>query len=427
MSNTVPTAKEEMVNNAHESAVATTITTTSNAAELPLISVIVPVYNTGAYLVDAVKSVVAQTYPNLELILVDDASTDELTLKLLSAYEQVCILTADNIDKVSSNIELPSLAAYGVLPKEIVAVNDALKQRVSMIPDITTQVQIHVLHSATNQGAGEVRNIGMRASKGDYLLFLDADDLFAPQLIEHVYKTKLRTGAELVFFGNHNFSYDLDCDLSLDANNVAVTANQLLSCVDIIKDQKLYKVSYTPWGVMFPRQVIFEHNLFFASHVIFEDADWVVRMVLVAKSIYYTPFEGYGRLMHATQLTAVDYRGARVVNAGDMLQRMAKDIKASPYYALARNSCIELALDLFGYWAKKLKADTPNKKQVLQELFSRMSVALDMLGASVSSKPSWFYMQWHHIGYKLPWLSADSRSNHHAAARMARLYLRYCK
>ena len=425
MSNTVPTAKEEMANNVHESAVATT-TTTSNAAELPLISVIVPVYNTGAYLIDAVKSVVAQTYPNLELILVDDASSDELTLKLLAAYEQVDVLTPDNIDKITAQIELPSLATYGVLPKEIVAVHDALKQKVSMLPDAPTQVHIRVLHSATNQGAGEGRNIGVRASTGSYLLFMDADDLFAPQLIEHAYKTKLRTSAEVVLFANHNFSYDPDYDLREQSASWNIEANKLLPCVDIIK-QQLFNVGYTVWGCLLSRQTFIDKDLFLAPHVIFEDNDWVVRMVLRTDSLYYTPFDGYWRLMHASQLTAVDYRGARVVNLGDMLQRMVTDIKASPYYAQARNSCIESALDLFGYWAQKLKADTPNKKQVLQELFSRISVALAMLGAAVSCNPSWFYMQWHHIGYKLPWLSAASRSNHHAAYRMARLYLRYCK
>lgn len=397
-----------------------------SAQELPLVSIVVPVYNTGAYLVDAVKSIVAQTYPRLELILVDDASSDGLTLKLLAAYEQVDVLTPDNIDKITAHIELPSLAAYGVLPKEIVAVNDALKQKVSMLPDAPTQVHIRVLHSATNQGAGEGRNIGVRASTGSYLLFMDADDLFAPQLIEHAYKTKLRTGAEVVLFANHNFSYDPDNDLRVQSVSWNLEANKLLPCVDIIKRQ-LFNVGYTVWGCLLSRQTFIDKDLFLAPHVIFEDNDWVVRMVLRTDNLYYTPFDGYWRLMHASQLTAVDYRGARVVNLGDMLQRMVIDIKASSFYAQARNSCITSCIDLFDFWAKNIKADTQNKQQVIQELFARVALALEMLGVPLSRKPSGLYMQWHHLLYKMPGLSACTRMDHFAAARMARLYRRYCK
>ena len=400
--------------------------TTSDVASLPLISVIVPVYNTGAYLVDAVKSVVAQTYPHIELIIVNDASTDELTLNLLSAYEQVDILTADNVAQVTADIELPSLAVYGVPPKEISAINEALEKRYFMLPDMPTQVRVKVVHAATNQKLGGARNLGTRACTGDYLLYLDSDDLLAPQLIEHVYKTKQGSGADLVFFGNHNFSYDPDCDLSLNSNNAGVPANKLLSREAIISEQKLYDVYYTAWGCFFSRHMIFDYNNFFAAHVLFEDSDWVVRMVLNSKSIYYTPFEGYWRLMHAAQLTAVDYRGARVLFAGDMMQRMAKDIKASSYYDLARKSCMERLFTLFEYGASNLKADTPNKKQVIHELIARLAGALEVLDVPVSSKPSRLYMKWHHIGYKLPWLSAYNRLSHYTAVRLARLYRRYC-
>ena len=427
MTDTVPTAKE-MAINAHESVVATTTTTSVDAAALPLISVIVPVYNTGAYLVDAVKSIVAQTYPHLELIIVNDASTDELTLDLLSAYEQVDVLTRDNIDQITANIKLTSsCAAPGMLPIEIIAVNEALKQRDSMISGTSTQVQVRVVHVATNQGLGGVRNVGMKASTGTYLLFLDSDDLFAPLLIEHLYKIKLRTGADMVFFNNHNFSYDLDCDLSIGRNLLRVTANKLLSCADIIKEQKLYSVCYTAWGSLFSRQVVFDHNIFSAPHVICEDSDWVVHMLLNSNSIYYTPFEGYWRLMHAAQMTATDFHSERMVNAGDMLQRMAKDLRGSPYYGVARNSCVARALTVFLNGIHNIREEHPNKKQIRQELFARVAKALSMLDVPVSRKPSGLYMQWHHLLSKLPWLSESARMNHFAAARMARLYRRYCK
>ena len=396
-------------------------------SSLPLVSVIVPVYNTGAYLVDAVNSVVAQTYPRLELIIVDDASTDALTLKLLAAYEQIDVLTPDNVAQVTAGIDLPLLSVNGEFPKEIVAIKDALKHPVSMIPDTQTKVQVHVVHAYTNQGIGGARNLGISASTGSYLLFLDSDDVLAPQLIEHVYKTKISTDADVVGFICHNFSYDPKCDLSVEPLRWNVAKNKLLLCEDLIKEQQLFNVCFCAYCWLLPRQAIVDHKIFFAPNVIFEDNDWVVRLVLNTKSIYCTGFDGYGRLLHASQITAVDARGARVVNIGDAQQRVARVVKASPYYALLRNSCIDRTISAFYYRANNLKEDLSNKKQILQELFARVAGALELLDVPVSRKPSFLYMQWHHLLYKLPWLSEDARKNHFVAVCMARLYRRYCK
>ena len=91
----------------------------------PLISIIVPVYNVAGYLEQCVKSLVNQTYNNVEIILVDDGSTDG-SEKLCDEY------------------------ALG-------------------------SAQILVVHSE-NKGPAQARNIGISLAKGDYLMFVDSDD-----------------------------------------------------------------------------------------------------------------------------------------------------------------------------------------------------------------------------------------------------------
>lgn len=103
----------------------------------PLISVIVPCYNVSPYLNDFFESISNITYPNCEFIFVDDGSTD-------STREQL-----KNFASVSKNIK--------------------------------------VIHQS-NQGVSIARNNGIKNSKGDYLLFLDPDDYFHPELISHLYK-----------------------------------------------------------------------------------------------------------------------------------------------------------------------------------------------------------------------------------------------
>lgn len=95
----------------------------------PLVSVIVPAYNSAAYITETISSLLEQTYPNIEIIVVNDGSQDK-TLDVLKAYQTKIVL----IDQL-------------------------------------------------NTGVSGARNTGIRAAKGDFISFCDSDDLWAPQKI----------------------------------------------------------------------------------------------------------------------------------------------------------------------------------------------------------------------------------------------------
>lgn len=95
----------------------------------PLVSAIIPCFNQAHYLNEAVESLLAQSYPNIEIIVVDDGSTDN-TVEVASCYATVQLV----------------------------------KQ--------------------ANSGLAAARNSGIRASQGDYVVFLDADDLLLPNAVE---------------------------------------------------------------------------------------------------------------------------------------------------------------------------------------------------------------------------------------------------
>lgn len=100
---------------------------------LPLVSVIIPAFNSAQYLADAVESVFAQTYSPVECIVIDDGSTDYT--------------------------------------------NDLLKELLKVHPGLKTVRK-------TNGGLSSARNMGMRESIGDFISFLDADDVILPHKIE---------------------------------------------------------------------------------------------------------------------------------------------------------------------------------------------------------------------------------------------------
>jgi glycosyltransferase involved in cell wall biosynthesis len=103
-----------------------------------LISIIVPVYNTGKYLDRCIKSLINQTYNNLEIILVNDGSTDN--------SKEIC----DFYTKRHLNI-----------------------------------VAIH----KENGGLSDARNFGIEISKGDYIGFVDADDYVSPNMYDDLYNS----------------------------------------------------------------------------------------------------------------------------------------------------------------------------------------------------------------------------------------------
>ena len=115
-----------------------------------LISVIIPVYNTEKYLEQCLDSVAAQTYSNLEIILVDDGSTD--------GSGKICDLFAARDERVK------------VIHKE-------------------------------NGGVSEARNAGIGISTGRYISFIDSDDFMYPDLIRKLYERITETSADLCICG----------------------------------------------------------------------------------------------------------------------------------------------------------------------------------------------------------------------------------
>lgn len=114
----------------------------------PKISVIVPVYNVAPYIQRCVRSLCNQTYPNYELIFVDDASPDD-SIKII--YEE--------------------LAHY---------------------QDVAKKVKI--LRHRTNSGLGAARNSGLSMAQGEWCVFVDSDDWVSSVFLENLYSENLLRG-----------------------------------------------------------------------------------------------------------------------------------------------------------------------------------------------------------------------------------------
>ena len=124
------------------------------------ISLIIPVYKVSAYIERCLKSVIKQTYNYFECILVDDASPD-----------------------------------------------DSIAKCERIIADYDGPIQFRILHHQQNRGLSAARNTGTDAAMGDYILFIDSDDIISNDCVEKLMAPVLKDHTiEMVFGGSIKFS-----------------------------------------------------------------------------------------------------------------------------------------------------------------------------------------------------------------------------
>lgn len=122
----------------------------TNLNYFPLISVIVPAYNIENYIENCLESIIRQTYKNLEIIVIDDGSTDN-TGKIIDNFS--------NFDK-----------------------------------------RIKVIHKK-NEGVSKARLLGVEESKGEYIGFVDGDDQIEKYMYEHLLNNALKYRADISHCG----------------------------------------------------------------------------------------------------------------------------------------------------------------------------------------------------------------------------------
>lgn len=196
------------------------------------ISVIIPVYNVENYLCECVESIVGQTYKNLEIILVDDGSTDN------SGY--LC----DEFKK-----------------------NDS---------------RIIVIHKK-NGGLSDARNYGLNNMTGDFVTFVDSDDFLSKYAIEIMYKYASEMNSDLVFTKNAvRFN---DGEIAGVASSNDSYDVKLFSKEEILEYTFYQKTNVTGAPGKLYSKSIFENGLRFPYGVYFEDLATTYQFIMKSEKV----------------------------------------------------------------------------------------------------------------------------------------------
>ena len=173
--------------------------------ELGKISIIIPVYNVAKYLSEALDSVLNQTYSNLEIIIIDDGSTD--------GSEKICDYYASKDSRI---------------------------------------VVVH----QNNQGLSAARNKGLDIMTGEYVSFLDPDDVILPKFIDTLYYTIKNTYVDCVIC---NYATIYSEDKTIDINNKPKKElnidNGIFNNKEILSNLVDGKINMAVWNKLYKKEL----------------------------------------------------------------------------------------------------------------------------------------------------------------------------
>ena len=189
---------------------------------MPKISIIVPVYNVEQYLPQCLDSIINQTFKDIEIICINDGSTDN-SIKILEQYAQ-------------------------------------------------RDSRIKVLNQE-NQGLSVARNNGIAQATGEYVSFIDSDDFIHLEFLETLYQAIIQSNCDIA-----------GCDfLKVYSNEIPVKKNakfkKYVSALDVLLNKKNF-IHFNVWNKLYKREII--KDIQFVENLYFED--WVFNLCVFAQN-----------------------------------------------------------------------------------------------------------------------------------------------
>lgn len=204
--------------------------------ENPKVSVIIPVYNTASYLCDAIRSIMDQTLAEIEILIVNDGSTDES--------------------------------------------GDIIRKLAAKDPRI-------LIFEQENKGQSVARNVGLEHASGEFIYFMDSDDVIAWEALELCYARCKEQQLDFIFFDGDILYEDKQLPLSWDYHRTGRYDESMIyqgiSLMDNMLDHATHRA--VPWLWLVRREYLDQIRLRFYPGIIHEDELFSVLMFIQSQHI----------------------------------------------------------------------------------------------------------------------------------------------
>ncbi len=283
-----------------------------------LISIVVPIYNVEKYLDDCIKSIIGQTYKNIEIILVDDGSTDK--------SGEVC----ENYAKYDKRIK--------VIHKE-------------------------------NGGLSDARNEGLKIANGQYITFIDSDDYVNEEFVEILYKSIKKYNADISI---------CNYDLIEEKSTYRKENKKNIKDITQLDNKECLKRTYSnekgmeflAWAKLYNKDLFVKNCIIYPKGKIHEDTYTTYKLIYYSKNIVYNDVSLYyyrkrnGSIMNSNvSITILDGLEA----TKESCEFFEKN-KESELLTLAFNDYMRKSLEV--YYKIENKYENKNKINILDYIVS---------------------------------------------------------
>lgn len=206
----------------------------------PLVSIVTTVYNIQDYIEKCIESLIRQTYINIEIIIVNDCSTDD-SMKKVGCYEDT---------------------------------------------------RIKIIEHTRNCGAGQARKTGIEAAKGDYIITIDGDDWVSPNFIEALVNNAVKTDADIVSGG-------ITIHMSNDYEEIKRFTPRISEGIQKFKDYANKKIIFLNNKLV--RRTMYD-KVPYSTRRYCEDTPVILPLLYYANKVSYVDNQGYYYRQHNNSL-----------------------------------------------------------------------------------------------------------------------------
>lgn len=246
------------------------------------ISVIIPVYNTAAYIGQCLDSVLGQTYSNIEVICVNDGSVDN-SLEILESYAK-------------------------------------RDQRVKVL-------------TQKNQGQGEARNNGLKVATGEWVTYVDSDDYIALDTYEKASEGML-DDVDIIWYDLIGFTSKGEKDhpyFHSSYTGKRKVTKQLILATNLYPVNKLWRKS-----------MLDEHKAWFPAGLIYEDAYFYFTVAPYARHFYFVQERMYFyRQREGSTMNTFSPRGAEHLSIAELILKHFREVGLPPIFGTKRPAILE--------------------------------------------------------------------------------------
>lgn len=222
------------------------------------VSVIVPVYNVEEYLSSCLESIINQTYRDMEILCINDCSTDE-SMAVLKEYQQ----------------------------------KDA---------------RIAILENEKNGGLAYTRNVGIKRASGEYILFVDSDDMIVPDLVESC--IDVAAGNDMVCFDYQQVAADqavITRQYAYRMREGSYSGEEFF-----MESVRTDSIIFSAWSKLFRREFLLENRISFYEGILYEDMLFSFQCLIKAKMIYSLDRQLYKYRVRSTSIMTTKVGGKNI-------------------------------------------------------------------------------------------------------------------